>query len=292
LFRKKEIFGSGLLFLIKFKLKRRKKKNLYKSIKNSQENSKETMKKKCQIFDKKFEFINKRFPEFFRETFEAERDLIYKLLITQIQDSEIKGDYQAFYTAIGPIVEKINKVYGLNLEQREFLAAIFYRLAFEEENIFSLERIVFLSNLPAIEKGKSRMKNFQLNWKAFYEFIQRFYLSNERISFLSSHQSMAQYNSIVKVVRRNRVYFKDDNIFDLLEIYREKGHPYEKFTGLLYFHLFSKFTKKTPPEVYEKLLQEFIRIANYLDPIYLDLFAKILRFFFFLLFFYVFLLFY
>jgi len=229
-------------------------------------------------FDQKFEFINKRFPDFFRESFESERDTIYKLLISQIQESELKGDYQSFYTTIGPIVEKINKVYGLSLDQREFLAAVFHRLAFEEDNIYSLERIVFLSNLPAVEKGRHRMKNFQLNWKAFYEFIQRFYLSNERISFLSSHQSMAQYNTIVKAVRRNRVYFNDDNMFDLLEIYREKGHPYEKFTGLLYFNLFSKFTKKTSPEVYEKLLEEFIRIANYLDPIYLDLFAKILRF--------------
>ena len=230
-------------------------------------------------YDQKFEFINKRFPDFFREAFEFERDSIYKQLIAQIQDSEIKGDYQAFYTTIGPIVEKINKVYGLNLEQREFLAAVFYRLSFEEENVFSLERIVFLSKLPAVEKGKSRMRNFQLNWKAFYEFIQRFYLSNERISFLSSHQSMAQYNALVKVIRRNRIYFNDENMFDLLEIYREKGHPYEKFTGLLYFNMFSKFTKKTTPEVYEKLLEEFLRIANYLDPIYLDLFSKILRFF-------------
>lgn len=228
-------------------------------------------------FDQKFEFINKRFPNFFKEHFEAERDLIYKLLTVQIQESELKGDYHSFYTTIGPIVEKINKVYGLSLEQREFLAAVFHRLAFEEENIFSLERIVFLSNLPAVEKGRQRMKFFQLNWKAFYEFIQRFYLSNERISFLSSNQSFAQYNTIVKLIRRNRIYFNDDNIFELLDIYREKGHPYEKFTGLLYFNLFSKFTRKTSPEAYEKLLAEFIRIANYLDPIYLDLFAKILR---------------
>lgn len=235
------------------------------------------MKKK---FDKKFDYINKRFPEFFRNNFETERDQIYKSLIMQIQDSEIKGDYQAFFTTIGPIVEKINKVYGLSVDQREFLAAIFYRLAFEEENIFSLERIVFLSNLPAVERGGSRLRFFQLNWKAFYEFLQRFYLSNERISFISSHQSLAQYNSIVKIVRRNRSFFNDDNIFELLEIYREKGHPYDKFTGLLYFHLFSKFSKNTSPQAYEKVIEEFIRNANYLDPIYLDLFARILRFLF------------
>ena len=241
------------------------------------------MKKK---FDQKFEFINKRFPVFFRDSFDAEREAIYKLLTAQIQESELKGDYQSFYTTIGPIVEKINKVYGLSLEQREFLAAVFHRLSFEEENIFSLERIVFLSNLPAVEKGRNRMKNFQLNWRTFYEFIQRFYLSNERISFISSHQSMAQYNTIVKTIRRNRIYFADDNMFELLDIYREKGHPYEKFTGLLYFNLFSKFTKKTSPEAYEKLLEEFIRIANYLDPIYLDLFAKILRYFFIFFFFF------
>lgn len=229
-------------------------------------------------FDNKFEFINKRFPDFFRESFEIERDQIYKFLVSNIQESELKGDYQTFYTTIGPIVEKINKAYGLSLEQREFLACIFYRLAFEETNIFSLERIIFLSNLPAIEKGRNRMKNFQLNWKTFYEFFQRFYLSNERISFLSSHQGMAQYNTIVKLVRRNKWYFSDDNMFDLLDVYKEKGHPYEKFTGLLYFHLFSKFTRKISPVVYEKVLEEFIRIGNYLDPIYLDLFAKILRF--------------
>lgn len=235
------------------------------------------MKKK---FDKKFEYINQRFPSFFRETFDTERDQTYELLISQIKESDLKGDYQAFFTTIGPIVEKINKVYGLSIEQREFLACVFYRLAFEEKNIFSIERIVFLSNLPAVERGKARLKNFQLNWKAFYEFIQRFYLSNERLSFISSHQSMAQYNAVVKVARRNRSFFNEDNIFELLDVYKEKGHPYEKFAGLLYFHLFSRFSKFTSPEKYEKILEEFIRNANYLDPIYLDLFAKILRFLF------------
>lgn len=224
-----------------------------------------------------YTFKNSLFPSFFKESFLFERELLISDLFESLKNCYIHQDYHTFSAHISLYLERILKVYGFSNEEREFLICYLYKIVFNVENIYATEQLVFLSCFAGIEKGRGKLKNIKLDWKGFFNYIERNYFRNEKIGFISSHQSVALYNNLIKTIKRNRKYFGDASIFEVLTFFKETTHPYEKLSGLVYFEMFARFHRSISVEKYEDMLRDFIRIGNTLDPLYLSVFAKILR---------------
>lgn len=224
-----------------------------------------------------YTFKNSLFPPFFKENFGFEREILISELFESLKNCYIHQDYHSFSTHISLHLERILKVYGFSNEERELLICYLYKIVFNDENIYATEQLVFLSCFSGLEKGRRKLKNIKLDWKGFFEHIQRNYFKNENIGFVSSHQSVALYNNLIKTIKRNRRYFGDSSIFEVLLFFKETTHPYEKLSGLVYFEMFARFHRGISVEKYEEMLRDFIRIGNTLDPLYLSVFAKILR---------------
>ena len=207
-------------------------------------------------------YNNERFPNFFKNSFEREREQYFNEFVCFFEKIELDHRHEYFIDFI-PNLEKLTKVYGLSLRQRESIATLLLRAIFENDNLTIGQRNIFFNSLSLINSSHQRFTHLKLNWKCYLEYLTKYYFSNERVSHTSPTHLWSQFSALIKEINRNKAYFDDSSINEVLAQFKQKLCPDDNSLYSALFFLFLKISRKGSPELYQSLLDQIMDMRNW-----------------------------
>ncbi|KRX06807.1 Armadillo-type fold [Pseudocohnilembus persalinus] len=210
-------------------------------------------------------FFHKNFPLNLGENYGEERKYFWGKILEKIQDFDIFNEVLG--TNLKILLTKYKNLYGLTFQEISYLVCSLLDYSFQRNDIRTESRTVMIrliNDLISLLDGE-KLDGLVLEHMVFYNFLEHYYLSNQSKAIYSEQGLYTQLAEITYLIKRAKMFFSKQSVFDVYRIFKEKFQPQDGETAFQILALFMRtdIQDQEFKQFYQKVLDELMEYLFY-----------------------------